>query len=31
LSILTPEQYAMGKLLRKADLLAEETKQTGEA
>lgn len=31
LSILTPEQYAMGKLLQKADLLAEETKQTGEA
>ena len=31
LSILTPEQYAMGKLLQKADILAEETKQKGEA
>ena len=31
LSMITPEQYAMGKLLQKADILAEETKQTGEA
>ena len=31
LSMITPEQYAMGKLLHKADNLAEETKQTGEA
>ena len=31
LSMLTPEQYAMGKLLHKADILAEETKQKGEA
>jgi len=31
LSMITPEQYAMGKLLQKAELLAEETKQTGEA
>jgi len=31
LSMITPEQYAMGKLLQKADNLAEETKQTGEA
>ena len=31
LSMLTPEQYAMGKLLHKADILAEETKLQGEA
>lgn len=31
LSMLTPERYAMGKLLHKADILAEETKQKGEA
>lgn len=32
LSMITPEQYAMGKLLQKADLLAiEETKSKGEA
>ena len=31
LSMITPEQYAMGKLLQKADILAEETKSMGEA
>jgi hypothetical protein len=31
LSMITPEQYAMGKLLQKADILAEETKKEGEA
>jgi hypothetical protein len=31
LSMITPEQYAMGKLLQKADILAVETNQKGEA
>ena len=31
LSMITPEQYAMGKLLQKADILAEETKSKGES
>lgn len=31
LSMITPEQYAMGKLLQKADILAQENKSTGVA
>jgi hypothetical protein len=31
LSMLTPEQYAMGKLLQKADILAEEITSKGES
>ena len=31
LSVITPEQYAMGKLLQKADILAEEITSKGES
>ena len=31
LSMITPEQYAMGKLLQKADILAEEITSKGES